>query len=106
MFLESDNFIIDKLQIKDKDNLRIGPGGTFVENLASYNYIEFCKRWLHLADVEDMITDIKEYIKVAKPKKKEVISMHDTSKPITLKRPMPEWVKQEVDKIRKGIELK
>ncbi len=22
MFLESDNFIIDKLQIKDKDNLR------------------------------------------------------------------------------------
>ena len=91
---------------KDKDNLRIGPGGTFVENLASYNYIEFCKRWLHLADVEDMITDIKEYIKVAKPKKKEVISMHDTSKPITLKRPMPEWVKQEVDKIRKGIELK
>ena len=23
MFLESDNFIIDKLQIKDKDNLRI-----------------------------------------------------------------------------------
>lgn len=34
---------------------------TFIENFASRNYIEFCKRWFNLAGVEEMIEDFDEY---------------------------------------------
>lgn len=46
---------------RDDKSLMLEPGGTFVENLASYNYIEFCHRWLNMARVEDCYSDIKEY---------------------------------------------
>jgi hypothetical protein len=35
--------------------------GTYVENLASRNYLDFCQRWLHLGGYQDVYDDIVEY---------------------------------------------
>lgn len=34
---------------------------TFIENFASKNVLEFCKRWLSLAGYEEVLNDIEEY---------------------------------------------
>ena len=96
----------DNAPYKDPSYLRIGPGGTFNENLASYNYIEFCKRWMNLPDVEDAIKDIKEYIRTRDNTKKRVVTLVNQNQVIGFKRKMPDWVKQEVDNIRGRIEIK
>lgn len=36
-------------------------GGEFIENMVTDNIIEYCKRWFHLAGVEDFINDIDEF---------------------------------------------
>lgn len=36
-------------------------GGAYIEDLMSENYIEFSHRWLGLANVKEMIEDLKEY---------------------------------------------
>ena len=36
-------------------------GGAYIEDLMSENYIEFSHRWLGLANVKEMIDDLKEY---------------------------------------------
>ena len=36
-------------------------GGEFVENLVTDNEIEFCHRWLRLANFQELIEDIDEY---------------------------------------------
>lgn len=36
-------------------------GGEFLENLISNNPLEFCKRWMRLGDVHQVIEDMKEY---------------------------------------------
>lgn len=36
-------------------------GGAYIEDLMSQNYIEFSHRWLNLANVNEMIEDLKEY---------------------------------------------
>ena len=46
---------------KDADYLKIAPGGTFCENLASYNYIEFCHRWLGLGNIDELLQDLDRY---------------------------------------------
>ena len=35
--------------------------GEFLDNLMSDNILEFCKRWLHLGDIYDIIKDMEEY---------------------------------------------
>lgn len=35
--------------------------GEFVENLVTDNEIEFCHRWLHLANFQELLEDIDEY---------------------------------------------
>lgn len=42
-------------------------GGQFIQDFTSGNYIEFCKRWLHLGGFMDVIEDMKEYYKIRKP---------------------------------------
>jgi len=36
-------------------------GGEFIENLVTDNEIEFCHRWLHLANFKELLEDIDEY---------------------------------------------
>jgi hypothetical protein len=36
-------------------------GGEFIENLVTDNIIEFCSRWLHLADFTEFLEDMNEY---------------------------------------------
>ena len=105
---------------KDPEYLRLSPGGTFCENLASYNFVEFCHRWINLANVDEMLQDLDEYFsKYRTPlcrgegnllmdKKRKVVAYHtDTSQ--VCKRvapPMPDWLKEEINKIRASIVLK
>jgi hypothetical protein len=105
---------------KDPEYLRLAPGGTFCENLASYNFIEFCHRWIGLANVDEMLQDMDIYFnKYRTPlsrgegnlpmdKKRKVIAYHtDTTK--VAKRvspPMPSWLKEEINKIRASIPIK
>lgn len=36
-------------------------GGEFIENMVTDNFIEFCARWFHLADFEEILHDIDEF---------------------------------------------
>lgn len=40
--------------------------GAYVENLASQNYLEFCKRWLHMGGFREVYDDIVEYFTTKK----------------------------------------
>ena len=42
-------------------------GGQFIEDFKSDCHVEFCKRWLHLAGLEEMIDDMKEYFAIRRP---------------------------------------
>ena len=35
--------------------------GEFIENMVTDNVIEYCKRWFHLAGIEEFIKDIDEF---------------------------------------------
>ena len=100
--------------------LRLGAGGHYSEDLASYNFIQFAHRWLNLPDIEEMLKFIDMYFKTYRTPSyvtkqhtllpmdkshKQVVTISDRSRPVMMDRPMPEWVKNEVDKIRKEIQL-
>ena len=70
------NTQIGRIEIKDKihdqehrymyesddiSDSRYNRAGEFLENYMSGNVLEFCKRWMHLGDVYDVISDIEEY---------------------------------------------
>jgi DNA polymerase elongation subunit (family B) len=42
-------------------------GGQFIQDFQSGNYLEFCKRWLHLGGYMDILEDMKEYFATHKP---------------------------------------
>jgi hypothetical protein len=42
-------------------------GGQFVQDFMSGNYIEFCKRWLHLGGIMDVVHDMEEYYSKHRP---------------------------------------
>jgi hypothetical protein len=96
----------------------LSAGGTFNENLASYNFIEFAHRWANLANVDEMLEDIDEYFSSYRTplykgngnlpydqKYKIIAYYRDKSKIYSIRRPMPQWVKDEVDKIRRSIPI-
>lgn len=64
------NTIIAKIfidqEVHEKENSNKNPyyerGGAFMEDLMCENYILFAHRWLHLADVKEMIMDLKTYL--------------------------------------------
>lgn len=112
--------LMDNPPYKGAEFLRIGAGGHYVENLASYNFIEFAHRWLKLPNIEEMLHDVRWYFENMRTpfyKKnndsllpmdrthKQVMMKVDTHRPLVSMRPMPEWVKQKVDEMRKGIRL-
>ena len=104
---------------KDPDELRLDSGSSFCENLCSYNFIEFCHRWLNLGDIEDLAKDIDEYFHKyrtpmyklgngygALPYDREsriVVGILDKDTPVGVERPIPDWVMDEVNKIRSNI---
>ena len=70
------NTQIGRIEIKDKihdqehrymyesddiSDSRYNRAGEFLENYMSGNVLEFCKRWMHLGDIYDVINDIEEY---------------------------------------------
>ena len=108
----------DESPYSDPSFLRISPGGTFSENLASYNFIEFAHRWMNLGDVEEVLDDIDEYFNMYRTpiykgegnlpldKSHKVVAYYENkSNVVSVDRPMPDWIKQEVDKIRASIPL-
>lgn len=36
-------------------------GGEFIENMVTNNHLEFCHRWLHLANFQEFKEDMQEY---------------------------------------------
>lgn len=102
----------------DPSFLKIGPGGTFNENLASYNFIEFAHRWMNLGDVEEVLDDIDEYFRLYRTplykghgdlqfdKSHRIAAYYENkTNVVSIDKPMPDWIKQEVDKIRSSISL-
>lgn len=63
------NTIIGKViigeKVHDKENSYNNPyydrGGSFMEDLMCENYIEFCHRWLNLANIYEIMQDMEEY---------------------------------------------
>lgn len=113
---------MDNPPYKGHDYLRLGNGGNFNENLASYNFIEFCHRWLYLPDIEQMLNMIGWYfdnmrtpqykVNAGVPAQlpmdkshKVVMYQVDKRRPVAFIRPMPDWVKNEVDNIRRRITI-
>lgn len=43
------------------DEEKYSRSGEFIENMVTNNVIEYCKRWFHLAGIEEFIHDIDEY---------------------------------------------
>lgn len=111
----------EKSPFKPIDYLRLGTGGHFAEDLASYNFIQFAHRWMRLPDVEEMVLSVKKYYttmrtpsyKMNRPHSilpmdqshRSVMGFIDRTRPLIMNPPMPQWVKNEVDKIRREIDL-
>ena len=108
----------DNPPFQDPPYLKLGAGGTFNENLASYNFIEFAHRWANLANVDEILEDIDEYFSSYRTplykgngnlpydqKYKIVAYYKDKRKIYTRRAPMPQWVKDEVDRIRRSIPI-
>lgn len=62
--------IIMEKQIHDKENPFKVPtysrGGSFVEDFHSHVWLEFCHRWLHLADYMTLYKDVEKYFGTVK----------------------------------------
>lgn len=43
------------------DEDKYSRGGEFIENMVTDNIIEYCKRWFHLAGIEEFLEDIDEF---------------------------------------------
>lgn len=68
-------------QVHSKENLTgetkiFDRGGTFLDDLATNSYIEFCHRWFHLADFGQLLEDLNEYF-----------NLHPTYNPVSLIQP-------------------
>jgi len=58
--------IIDEKVYKDENYYHIeeekySRGGEFIENLVTDNMIEFCTRWFHLGNIQEVLFDMDEY---------------------------------------------
>lgn len=110
------------------NNDKFSRAGTYVENLASRNYLEFCRRWLHLGSYREVYDDIVEYFtKVRTPisgsmhlelsrgmqdvvfrvhpgQTLTVVSRFD-GKVVSRYLPMPKEVEEKVQEYRKAMSL-
>ena len=108
----------DSAPYHDPSFLRVGSGGTFNENFASYNFIEFAHRWMNLGNIDEVLEDIDEYFtqwrtpicrgegNLPYDQTHKIAAYYtDKSRVVRIKRPMPDWVKNEVNKHRASISL-
>lgn len=111
----------DNSPYKDPEFLTLGSGGTFLENLSSYNFIEFCHRWLNMANIEEMLEDLEEYYTKYKTPlykieqginpnlpndmKKIIAYNTDRTKRFYIKKQIPEHILKQVNEIRSNIPL-
>lgn len=66
------NTQIGRIDIPDKiyanenafNNDKYFRGGEFIENMVCDNIIEFCHRWLHLANFKEALDDMNEYFRI------------------------------------------
>lgn len=53
--------------VHDKDNrfkyAKYARGGAFLEDMMSWNFVDFCSRWLHYGTYREVIEDIEEFLK-------------------------------------------
>lgn len=102
---------------KDMDDLEMTPGGTYVENLASYNFIEFCHRWMGFANIDEVVNDIEDYYTNYRTpvykslngnkeldKNKKIIAYK--KKPYIIDIPINNELKEKIDEVRKSIIIK
>ena len=54
----------------DDEPAKYSRGGEFLDNLITANPLEFCRRWLGLGTIHDVINDIKEFFRFNKYHKK------------------------------------
>ena len=115
--------LIEKPPFEPIEYLRLGAGGHFSEDIASYNFIQFAHRWMQFPDVEEMLDLVDKYFETmrtphyimakrnnmgARPmdlSHKSVMGFVDRSKPLIMKPKMPDWVRAETDKIRERIKV-
>ena len=108
---------IPNAKFKDSKDLEMTDGGTYIENLTSYNFIEFCHRWMGFANIDEILKDIEEYYtKYRTPiykslkgdkeldKNKKVIAY--IKKPFIIDMPMSNELKEKIDIVRKSIVIK
>ena len=111
---------IENPPYKPIDYLRLGAGGHFSEDIASYNFIQFAHRWLNLPNVEEMLKITDEYFKTQRTPSykntsknlpmdkshKRVLEFVDPTKVLVFDTPpMPKYIKNEVDRLRREIQL-
>ena len=108
----------DDPPFQDPQFLRIEAGGTFNENLASYNFIEFAHRWMGLGNIDEVLEDLEEYFtnyrtplcrgegNLPYDQTHKIAAYYiDKSQVVMVKRPMPDWVRLEVNRHRQSIAL-
>ena len=110
---------IDNPIFKPIDYLRLGAGGHYSEDIASYCFIQFANRWLGLPDIEKVVDDIDEYfMKYRTPlyknqqgnlpmdkTHKQVMVFVNKTRPLALKPQIPDWVRKEMNVIRERIRI-
>lgn len=50
----------------EEETFNYSRAGEFMENMISGNHLEFCKRWLHLGDFKEVVSDMREYFTTIK----------------------------------------
>jgi hypothetical protein len=51
----------DMFETEEDEGIKYVRGGEFIDNLITGNILEFCRRWLGLGDIYDVLDDITEY---------------------------------------------
>ena len=97
-------------KVYDKENPFDNPyyvrGGAFLEDLQCGVYLEFCKRWLHLAGYGDLYKDVLDYANNIKPSMKMPRNFTRDGK-IKVLRYLPKGSKKKVmSKLREGEKIK
>ena len=95
---------IGKIEIEDGILLNENPfnrahytrGGQFIEDLDTHNWLEFCTRWLHLADYETLYDEVIKYVMEIEPSFKFVNQYTENNLLVPIRRINKEDYKKKV----------
>ena len=59
--IEIDNVVYKGENPYHIEESKYSRGGEFIENMVTDNIIEYCHRWFHLANINELLEDIDEY---------------------------------------------